>query len=235
MFSLIALVLAQAPVDLCPAGWESLRDDACLLRGDRPGVVVYFHGMTAPSPRALGFELGFVSRVPRPRRMSFVSLRGTAGLCDWATEYSSWWCWPTTRNRLNVVTAIVGRVSDTLALVRQRLNRDDGLPVIAGYSNGGYLVTMLMGEASLPSAGWVVMHGGPVAGQTWSRDRERPTLLITGAGDGIQRPAMETLKSRLDEVGWSSVLVVRPGGHPPEVEDYQRLFDFASTVTSRNR
>lgn len=231
---LLALVLAQPPaLDLCPPGWESLREDACLLRGERPGLVVYFHGMSAPSPRALGYELGFASRVPRSRRVSLVSLRGTPGLCDWSTEYSNWWCWPTARSRSSELLDVIDRFYDILSVTRRKLNRDDGAPIIAGYSNGAYLVTMLMGDTAIPSAGWVVMHGGPVTGTSWSKDRERPTLLLAASGDGIQRPAMETLKARLDASGWSSVLVIRPGGHPPEVEDYQRLFDFASMVSHK--
>lgn len=234
MWPLLALFLAQAPAgELCPKGWESLRADACLLRGERPGLVVYFHGMTAPSPRALGYELGFVTQVPRPRRAALVSLRGTAGLCDWNAQFVSWWCWPIGRGRSTELAQVVERVSDVVAAAKHRLRRDDGAPVIAGYSNGAYLVTRLMGETDLPSAGWVVMHGGPVTGTAYPKERERPTLLLAASADGIGRPAMELLKTRLTNSGWASTLVLRPGGHPPEVEDHQRLFDFAVLVSRR--
>jgi predicted esterase len=237
LWSLLALALAQPPPPgaepLCPQGWESLREDACLLRGDRPGLIVYFHGMTPPSPRALGYELSFISRVPKQRRVSLVSLRGTPGLCDWADDVSGWWCWPTARVRSTELLDVVERLYDGVAAAKHRLSRDDGAPVIAGYSNGGYLVTMLMGDTTVPCAGWVVMHSGPVTGTTYSKERERPTLLLTGAADSVQRPAMDLLKQRLDEAHWSSVLVVRPGGHPPEVEDYQRLFDFGAMVSRK--
>jgi hypothetical protein len=39
------------------------------------------------------------------------------------------------------------------------------------------------------------------------------------------------LKAKLDGTNWKSALVLRPGGHPPEVEDFQRLFDFAAQVS----
>jgi predicted esterase len=233
MVSLLTLLLlAQAPAtDFCPQGWEPLPEDACLLRGDRPGLIVYFHGMTAPANRAIAWELSFVTRVPKHRRASLVVLRGVAGLCDWADEYRGWWCWPTAKTRLLELQTVVERIDSVVASASSRLKSRANAPVIAGYSNGAYLVTMLMAETKLPASGWVVMHGGPVSGTNFGKDRERPTLLLAAADDGVQRPAMETLKSRLDVSGWASMLVVRPGSHPPEVEDYERLFDFASSVS----
>lgn len=223
-------VPAAAPEPFCPPGWETLRNDACLLKGEQPGLVVYFHGMSAPSVKTLAWELSFPSRIPPSRRTSLVVLRGVAGLCDWADEYRSWWCWPTAKSRVPETQTVIDRLDDVVAAAGERLHHQ-GLPVIAGYSNGGYLVSMLMGEPRVVASGWVVMHGGPITGVAYAKDHERPTLLMAAIDDGIQRPAMEGLKAKLDSTNWKSALVLRPGGHPPEVEDYQRLFEFAAQVS----
>ena len=231
LLSLTLLVLSQSVTpDFCPPGWEPLPSDACLLRGDKPGLVVYFHGMTAPMTKALAWEMSFVTRVPKNRRASLVALRGVAGLCDWADEFKGWWCWPSAKGRPEL-QAVVDRIDLVVAAAGERLNKRVERPVIAGYSNGAYLVTLLMTDTKIPAAGWVVMHGGPVTGTSFTKDRERTTLLLAAADDGVQRPAMESLKTRLDSSGWASMLVVRPGAHPPEVEDYERLFDFATSVS----
>jgi predicted esterase len=159
-------------------------------------------------------------------------LRGTPGLCDWADEFREWWCWPTAKSRVPETVTVIERLDRVVAAVGERLHHQ-GLPVIAGYSNGGYLVSMLMADARVVASGFVVMHGGPITGVAYERQRERPTLLMAAAADAIQRPAMEGLKAKLDSVGWRSSMVVRAGGHPPEVEDYQRLFEFASHVSRR--
>jgi predicted esterase len=231
LLPLTLLLLTQSPLpDFCPPGWEPLPSDACLLRGDKPGLVVYFHGMTAPMAKVLAWEMGFVTKVPRNRRSSLVALRGVAGLCDWADEFKGWWCWPSAKGRPELQT-VVERIEQVISAASERLKTHFPQPVIAGYSNGAYLVTLLMTDTRVPAAGWVVMHGGPVTGTSFPKDRERPTLLLAAADDGVQRPAMESLKGRLDASGWTSMLVVRPGAHPPEVEDYERLFDFASSVS----
>ncbi len=238
MLSLLLVVVSQAPVPdapsepFCPPGWESLRGDACLLRGQLPGLVVYFHGMSAPVVKALGWELSFASRVLPAKRTSLVVMRGTAGLCDWADEFRTWWCWPTAKTRVPETLTVIERLDTVVTAAGERLHHQ-GLPVIAGYSNGGYLVSMLMGDPRVVASGFVVMHGGPITGVVYERERERPTLLMAAAEDSIQRPAMEGLKAKLDSVGWRSSMVVRAGSHAPEVEDYQRLFEFASHVSRR--
>jgi len=220
---------------MCPPAWEPLPGDACLLDGEKRGLAVYFHGMTAPTLQALGVELSLMERVPRNRRTPVVVLKGRGGLCDWAPEVRAFWCWPTARSQLTEVRLVTARLKEVLAAASVRLGRHHPrpVPVLSGYSNGAYFLTMVMGDTEVPAAGWVLMHGGPVTGVVYRRDRERPTLLLAAAEDNIQRPAMESLKAKLDDVGWPSTLVVRPGAHPPELEDYQRLFDFAAAVSRR--
>ena len=234
MISVLLALLVGAPQPVCPPAWEPLPGDACLLDGEKRGLAVYFHGMTAPSLQALGVELSLLEKVPRSRRTPMVALKGRGGLCDWAAEYRGFWCWPTARSQRSEVRLVTERLKEVLEAASTRLGRDSlPLPVLAGYSNGAYFLTMVMGDTEVPVAGWVLMHGGPVAGVIYAKSRERPTLLLAAAEDGIQRPAMESLKAKLDEAGWQSTLLVRPGSHPPELEDYQRLFDFAAAVSRR--
>lgn len=234
MIPVLMALLAGTPEPMCPPAWEPLPGHACLLDGEKKGLAVYFHGMTAPSLQALGVELSLIERVPRSRRTPVVALRGRGGLCDWAAEYRSFWCWPTARSQLSEVRLVTDRLKEVVEAASARLGHDSSpLPVLTGYSNGAYFLTMVMGETEVPVAGWVLMHGGPVTGVAYTRSRERPTLLLAAAEDGIQRPAMESLKAKLDGAGWQSTLVVRPGSHPPELEDYLRLFDFAAAVSRR--
>ena len=234
MFPLVLALFLSAPQSPCPPSWEPLPGDACLLVGEQPGLAVYFHGMTAPTTQALGVELSLMEKVPRERRTPVVALKGRSGLCDWWPERKGWWCWPTARSQLAEVRLITGRMREVLAAASERLKgRQLEPPVLTGYSSGAYFLTMVMGDTEVPAAGWVLLHGGPVTGVAYSRARERPTLLVAAADDGVQRPAMESLKGKLDEAGWQSTLVVRPGSHPPELEDYQRLFDFAAAVSRR--
>jgi predicted esterase len=229
---LIALLAGASPLSTCPPAWEPLPQDACLLKGERRGLALYFHGMSAPSMQALGVELSLMESVPAAQRTAVVVLRGQSGLCDWAPERRGWWCWPTSRSQLAEVKRLTERVREIVEAASARLKRPARAPpVLTGYSNGAYFVGMLMGETEVPAAGWVLMHGGPVTGVAYPRARERPTLLLAAAGDGIQRPAMESLKAKLDQVGWQSTLVVRPGAHPLELEDFQRLFDFTAAVS----
>ncbi len=224
---LATLVVAQAP---CPAGWESLAGDACLLRGDAAGLIVYFHGMMAPSPKAFGWELSFLSVAPKAKRAPVVVLRGTPGLCDWAAEYAQWWCWPSVRSRLPEVGATLTRLGTALVAAGLALKRTLPAPLFVGYSNGGYFVDLIMGDTRARATGYVLINAGPVTGVSFPPERRAPTLLISGAGDTIQRPTMERLRATLDAAGWSPTWFLREGAHPPEVADFARVLDFASTL-----
>ena len=223
----VALLLTQAP---CPAGWAPLASDACLLRGDAPGVIVYFHGMMAPSAKAFGWELSFLGVAPKKKRSPVVVLRGTPGLCDWSSEYTQWWCWPSVRARLPEVSATMKRLGGVLATAGQALGRSLPAPLLVGYSNGGYFLTLVMGDTRVRASGYVVINAGLVKDVSFAAEQRAPTLLISGAADAIQRPAMESLRATLNAAGWAPTWFLRDGSHPPELVDFGRVLDFASTL-----
>jgi predicted esterase len=212
----------------CPTGWEAVPGQACLLRGGRPGLVVYLHGL-APSPFAVTSEWSLLAEVPLARRQAVLALWGTPGLCDWAKEA---FCWPSDRSQLHEVKAVAARLDTALHATWRRLKRRV-TPVLAGYSNGAFCLSMLMGDSEVPSAGWALLQGGSVTGTSYPLARERPTWLLAAAEDTIQGPTTQAMKAVLEDSGWHPTLVVRPGPHPPELGDFQRLFDFAASATRR--
>lgn len=225
MLSLALTALLAAGPPACPPGWEALPERACLLRGGRPGLVVYLHGMAA-SAFAVAAEWKVLGEVPLARRPSVLALWGRPGLCDWAPEA---WCWPSDRSQVAQVKDLEARLDRSLQAAWARLRHRD-VPVIAGYSNGAYCVSLLISESEVPARGWALLQGGPVTGTTYQKRRERPTWLLAAAADPIQGPAMQSMKGLLEEAGWHPTLAVRPGEHPAEVGDFQRLFDFAATA-----
>lgn len=227
-----AVFLAQPPAPApCPKGWEALNGDACLLRGDADGLIVYFHGMMAPSPKTFAWELSFMTVAAKSRRVPIVVLRGTPGLCDWADEYRDWWCWPSVRSRLPEVGTALTRLGEVLVAAGKALGRPLPAPLLVGYSNGGYFLSLVMGDTKARASGYAVLHGGLVTGVTFAPERKRPTLLISATDDEVQRPAMESFRAVLDAAGWAPGWHVRKGSHPPEVEDFTRVLEFASKLT----
>jgi predicted esterase len=227
---LAAMILSQTP---CPRGWTELSGDACLLKGEAEGLIVYFHGMMAPTPRTLGWELSFISVAAKRRHVPVIVLRGTPGLCDWAADYKDWWCWPSARTRLPDVGTTLERLDGVLVAATQALGRPLPAPLFVGYSNGGYFLTMVMGDTKALASGFVVMNGGPVKGVAFLPERRAPTLLISGVDDTIQRPAMESLRATLESAAWTPSWFLRKGSHPPEPEDFARVLEFAAGLTWR--
>ena len=209
-----ALLLAALK---CPPGFDAT-DDACVVPAKKPGpVVVYFHGML---PGATDWtrvrELSLLAREARKRGLGLVAPRGEQGLCPWAKEH---WCWPNDRSQL----AEVGRVLERLKLSSSK-------PVLAGFSNGGYFVTLLATDTKLDAAAYVVMHAGPVTGSTFPAERARPTLLLGAAQDAYQLPGMKRLATMLEEAKWPARLSVREGVHEVTPEDVKALFDFVEAL-----
>ena len=224
---LTALLLSQTP---CPPGWTVLPGDACLLKGEAEGLIVYFHGMMAPTPKTLAWELGFITTAEKTRHVPVVVVRGTPGFCDWATEYKDWWCWPSAYSRLPEVGVTLSRVGEVLVAAGKALARPIPAPLYVGYSNGGYFLTMVMSDTKTSASGFVVISGGQVKGVTFPLERKKPTLLISAADDLIQRPAMESMRGTLEAAGWSPGWYLRKGAHPPEIEDFTRVLEFASSL-----
>lgn len=226
MPSLLAVLLAQAP--LCPPGWEPLEENACLRRGARPGVVVYLHGMLPPEPSRFARELELLSPAAARASVPVIALRGEPGLCDWSSEYTTWWCWPSSRAKGAAVSALGLRLEAAVKAAARRLERPLPPPLIAGYSNGGYFASLLM-EAPVSASGYAVLHAGLVTGVTLP-ERPKPVLLVAAEGDGVQRPGMEAFRATLEQARWTPAFVLRKNAHPLEPEDFDHLMGFATRL-----
>jgi poly(3-hydroxybutyrate) depolymerase len=215
----LTLILAAAP--LCPTGLTPL-DEACVVQAKQPGrAVVYFHGMLSTWPKAP--ELTLLAAEAKKRGVTLVALKGEKGLCQWSKDVTSNWCWPNARSQLPEVGKILERVGRVLVQLPVK-----GPPVFAGFSNGGYLVTLLASDTKVEASAWVVLHAGGVTGQTFPPGRARPTLLVGAAGDTIQLPGMKTLESTLES--WQPKFVLREGVHEVTAADAKTLFDFVESL-----
>lgn len=232
MAFLLTLVLAQSVP--CPPGWTSLEVGACLLPGSGPGVVAYLHGMLPPTTQAFHRELGSVTPAAKRSGTTVIALRGLAGLCDWAEDVKTWWCWPTSRSRVTEIQRTLDRLQAALGEAGARLDRPLADPLIAGYSNGGYFTSLLLERASVPATGFAVLHGGLVTGVE-PAERPRPVLLLAAEGDTIQRPAMELFRAVLERRQWVPAFQLRTKAHPLEPEDFDRLMAFAQRLSWRRR
>ncbi len=228
MLSLLATALLAQPMP-CPKGWDSLSVPACVLRGSAPGVVIYLHGMMAPSERAFARELGFVTPAATRASMTVIAVRGEPGLCDWSKDYKDWWCWPSTRTRTKEADDALARIKAAIEEAERLRGQAFPPPLVAGYSNGGYFTSVLL-ERSVPVTGYAVLHGGLVSGVSIG-ERPKPILLVAAEGDTIQRPAMESFRSALELRHWTPAFVMRKKEHPLELEDFEQLFGFARRLS----
>lgn len=229
VLALTASLLAQMPAFSCPKGWQALSTPACVLEGQSAGVVVYLHGMMAPTEQQFARELSFITPAAKRTSMTVIAVRGAAGLCDWAPDYKTWWCWPSVRTRERETKDAIDRIASAIAETEQRLSRKLPPPLLAGYSNGGYFTSVLM-ERELPVTGYAVLHGGLVSGVTVG-ERPKPVLLVAAEGDTIQRPAMETFRAALEQRQWTPAFVMRKHEHPLELEDFEQVMAFARRLS----
>lgn len=229
--SVIVFVVGQTLA--CPRGWQALSTPACLHEGTSPGVVVYLHGMMAPTDQQFARELSFITPAATRASMTVIAVRGVAGLCDWSKDTTSWWCWPSVRTRERETAEALERISAAVSEAEQRLSRPLPSPLLAGYSNGGYFTSIVM-ERPFPVTGYAILHGGLVSGVTIG-ERPRPVLLVAAEGDTIQRPAMETFRATLEQRLWTPAFTLRKKAHPLELEDFDVLMRFARRLSWQPR
>lgn len=211
----------------CPRGFDVV-DDACVVMPPKPtALVVYFHGML---PAATDWtrvrELSLMGAEARRRGVALLAPRGEQGLCAWSKDVARHWCWPSDRSQLAEVSRLLERLKLTRLAVK---------PVLAGFSNGAYFVTLLATDTQLDAAAYVVLHAGPVTGSIFTPARARPALLLGAAQDAYQLPGMKRLQSMLEEAKWSSLLKVREGVHEVTQADVAALFDFVASLPDTPR
>jgi predicted esterase len=230
--SLVALFVSSIghSKSICPSGWIPLEEDACLLRGKSPEVLLYFHGLMAPDTKAMSYELRFISQSNR-REFNVVALRGMPGLCDWDVTKLAFWCWPVTPNRMGEVEQVIERVNAVMSEARERIRKKLRSPFLMGYSNGGFFLSLLLAETSFENSGAIILNGGTLAGISFEPENKTPVLLIGAAQDAIQLPSMRALEEQLRTAQWRPKFRLRNGGHPQQIKDFNEAFLFAQRQT----
>jgi predicted esterase len=232
IFPLVALCVTSIAhsKSICPSGWIPLEEDACLLRGKSPEVLLYFHGLMAPDVKAMSYELSFISQSNR-REFNVVALRGMPGLCDWDVTKLAFWCWPVTPNRMSEVEQLIERVDAVMSEARERIRKKLRSPFLMGYSNGGFFLSLLLAETSFKNSGAIILNGGTLTGITFESENKTPLLLIGAVQDAIQLPSMRALEEQLRAAQWMPTFRLRNGGHPQQVQDFNEAFLFAQQQT----
>ncbi len=220
---LLALLLAAAP---CPRVFDAV-DDACVVTPEKPSaLVIYFHGMLpGATDWSRARELSLLGAEAKKRGVALVALKGEQGLCAWGDDVKQHWCFPSDKSQLPDVGRTLERLGQVLLHVKLPKLPP---PVYAGFSNGGYFVTLVASDSKAEASAWVVMHAGNVTGQSFPAERARPTLLLGASRDTYQLPTMKRLKGMLDEAKWPATMSVREGVHEVTSVDAKALFDFVA-------
>jgi len=223
----LAVLLSAAP---CPRAYQAVENDACVVLPEKPAaLVVYFHGMLpGGTDWSRARELSLLGAEAKKRSVALVALKGEQGLCAWAEDVKKHWCWPSDMSQLPDVGRALERLDRVLTQVKLP---ELPPPVFAGFSNGGYYVTLIASDTKADASGYVVMHAGNVTGQTFdAAARGKPTLLLAATRDTHQLPTMKRLHALLEEAKWPVKLTVRDGVHEVTAADAKALFDFAASL-----
>ncbi len=220
----------------CPPSFTPLDGDACLSAPATPAasngkVIAYFHGMMkSPWSSKSQYELVQLARAAVPRGYAVVALRGVQGLCDWGDDVKASWCWPNGLKQLPQVQTVIDRLREALEDATRRTQVKYKPPMVAGFSNGGFLVALLASDTRLAVSAYAICHGGPVIGQGFPLWRRRPMLLISANGDLAHFPRMKLLAQMLSEDRWEYAFTVREGVHEMTPEDMRALVEFFDRV-----
>lgn len=219
--------------DGCPEGFTALPGEACLAlpTTSNERVIVYFHGMlTSPWATKSRWELGQLARAATPKGYAVLALRGLKGLCDWSDEARQNFCWPNGLRQQAQIQPIIDRLREALADASKRARIAFKPPCVVGFSNGGFLVSLIASDTRFAVTAYAIAHGGPVIGQGFPPWRRRPMLLVTANGDAAHFPRMKLLAQMLGEDRWDSTFTVREGVHEMTVDDMKAIVDFFDKV-----
>ena len=117
-----------------------------------------------------------------------------------------------------------------LARVSERLGAKLPPPWFAGFSNGGFFLSMLVSETTAAARGYAVLHAGGVTGQQFTAERARPTILLSARADPIQLPTMRLLQQSLTDAGWKPAFNLRDGTHEVTAVDAKAVFEFFDSL-----
>lgn len=210
----------------CPAPFETLASGSCFFapRAEAPGlpVAIFLHGMTTSAPFALseGQRLAEASG----GRFAVLAPLGRQGDCDWSEEVAGHLCWPSSPQQEDKLADLVLRLRADLVELGHRLPGHQP-PILVGFSNGGYAVTLLASRTHLLQIGGLVVLNAGTSSPLEETATLR-TLLRAARDDPFHHTTMVDLRERLERFGWSPMWEERDGPHALQASDFAAVARF---------
>lgn len=215
------------PTDWCADGWTGLDDHTCFFVPDVPSsptsILFFLHGMMPPESvaktaqnmaRDAAQEHGFIAVFPRGRQ----------GLCAWADQVKSYWCWPSSREAVDATAGdIINEWAASEALLEAVLGVSFKRRYVLGFSNGGYFASYLGLEGLLESDGIGVVGAGRSAIDESLMPAKATPFYIAVGDQEVQSTitSAQNLKYVLDKHGWPNEFVLHAGqGHGVSPSDF---------------
>ncbi len=206
-FDRAASLVHDAGSGWCTEGLEAMDDGTCFVvpesgvRSPRT-LLIYLHGVIAPSGQPQAFVQGIVRDDARARGYVALVPRGVRGIGPPKTH--DWWAWPTDASAYaaHAKTMVEGWLARKRA-IEEALGAPFERTYLAGSSNGAYFVTILALRGDITVDGFAAISGGARGGRLVSQlPAERPPFFV---GDGSLDEARGDpvgLAGFLEEAGW---------------------------------
>lgn len=223
--------LPHVATDWCTEGLTGLTESICYvlpdaeLRAPRT-LLIYLHGVIAPTGRMQAFVQGVVARAARTHGIVALMPRGRRGIGP--TKTRDYWAWPTT-------AAAYKRYADELIAEWQsaRATLEASLGPfervwLAGSSNGAYFATVLALNGRFEADGYGALSGGMRGRWTKSdlpASKRSPFYVGYGSYDEAKTDPI-TLTELLREAGWPNKAAEHKIGHGAHDEYMPEMFAF---------
>lgn len=164
----------------CSEGWQGLDERTCFYVPSQPNgeVLVFLHGMMPPDASPAGMQK-MVRDEAEKRGAVALFPQGRTGLCSWAEEVKSWYCWPTSRSHVDQHAApLFAEFEHDLLLVQSLFGLALTKTYVLGFSNGGYFASYAALENGWPVAGVGLVAAGRSFVDTALLPTHRPPVFI---------------------------------------------------------
>jgi predicted esterase len=213
-----AVLVHDAGSGWCTEGLEALDDETCLVvpqstvQSPRT-LLIYLHGVIAPTGQPQSFVQGIVRDDARARGYVALLPRGVRGIGPVKTH--DWWAWPTdaAAYAAHARSMVAGWLAKRRA-IEEALGAPFERTYLAGSSNGAYFVTILALRGDIAVDGFAAISGGARGGrQASGLPAVRPPFFVGyGSLDEAKGDPMG-LGALLVEAGWPHRLVEHPVPH----------------------
>ncbi|CAN5648344.1 hypothetical protein BH09MYX1_BH09MYX1_46220 [soil metagenome] len=212
----------------CAPGLEPIAGGGCFaaaaVDAGTPKLLVYLHGMYAPTEAGVAEELDRQARVAdvaTKKGYSVLALRGKQGQCL-QPEVADWFCWPSNERTQDAGPSYVASWSTALAEAEAR--GGTGKRYLLGFSNGGYFAALIATRELIDFDAVAIAGAGPVE-PVRALGTKPPILLITADSDASVLSAIQ-FDQQLTRERWPHAIVTRDGGHALESGDISNALTF---------